>query len=430
MTSIGRDPLAGPRWRVRRAHWAVLAVGGLLVSLLQVLPSGANHVGSVSGVFESRDGNLDNDHASASVDWNSFTNNSTATAWRFTQVPPGDGAGEESTGNPDDIYNGGVKQDRNCPATKEGSLGSGSGKIDLTRIYLAHQKLPTPDTSDGATEHDYLFIAWGRVDGSDAASSHVGYEFNRGTVSCGGTGGLVNRIAGDRLFVFDFSGGDADAQVTLRTWITSGTCEVSNNTPPCWGAPQTGLVFDGDVNSGSAVDDDIQGDSLGLVQFGEAGIDLTAAGIDPCDLSGLVTGVSRSSGDSGSAQMKDKVGPEPFQLPGCTQATTITTRVRMTDTASIQGFDSVFVGDHTGTLTFKLYGPDGSSSNCSTEANPVFTSTHSNVATSNFVASGFYEVTSTGTYRWRVRYSGDSANLPSDTGCNAEVVNVNYNFGG
>jgi hypothetical protein len=143
-----------------------------------------------------------------------------------------------------------------------------------------------------------------------------------------------------------------------------------------------------------------------------------------------VTGVSRSSGDSGNAQMKDKVGPTDFTLPGCTQSTTITTKVRMTDTATIQGFDATFVGDHTGTLLFALYGPDGSSSVCSTETNPVFTSVHSNVATSNFVASGFYEVDATGTYRWRVTYSGDNANLPSDTGCNAEVVNVDYSFGG
>lgn len=396
--------------------FSLLSAVALLAVLLQAPASEANHTGTVSVVFESKDGNLAHDD---SVDWNDFWSGSaitaTGTSWSFQKFG-------DRTGNPDDIFNGGVKQDRNCPTVKDGSLGSGSGKIDLSRIYLAHQKV---------SGSDFLFVAWGRVDGSDAASSHVAYEFNRGTTPCGN--GLTNRIAGDVLIVYDFSGGDADATFKVLRWITpaapgTGVCEVANNVPPCWGdkLTLTPTNADGDVNVGVSVVDGIAGDTLGPVQFGEAALNLTAAGIDPCSLNGTVMGVSRSSGDSGSAQMKDKVGPGGFTLPGCTQATTITTKVRITDTASLQGFDSTFVGDHTGTLTFNLYPPTAAGATCS--GTPVFTSTHSNVATSTFVASGYYEATATGTYRWKVDYTGDSANLPSNSGCGTELVTINYGF--
>lgn len=403
----------------RKALWsALISAIALFGAVLQVAPSDANHDGTVSGVFESKDGNLDNDHAAAtppSVDWNSFTTAATATAWSFQQFG-------DNVGNPDDIFSGGTKQDQNCPGTKTGSLGGGSGKIDLSRIYLAHQKI---------SGSDFLFVAWGRVDGSDAASSHVAYEFNRGTTPCASGNGLTNRIADDVLIVYDFSGGDADATFKVLRWkTTTGTCEVANHVPPCWGDKLvlTAANADGDVNAGVSVDDDIRGDTLGPVQFGEAGLNLSAIGIDPCDLNGTVMGVSRSSGDSGTAQMKDKVGPGTFTLPGCVQATAITTRVRITDTATITGFDSTFVGDHSGTLTFNLY-PPSATENCNT-ATPVFTSTFSNVATSSFIASGYYEVplNATGTYRWKVDYTGDSANLPSTSGCGSEVVTINYGF--
>jgi hypothetical protein len=59
---------------------------------------------------------------------------------------------------------------------------------------------------------------------------------------------------------------------------------------------------------------------LGLSEFGEAGIDLTGAGIfdsNTCNSFGKVSAVSRSSGSSGTAQMKDLVGPGNFQLSNC-----------------------------------------------------------------------------------------------------------------
>src|SRR5688500_8018251 len=64
-----------------------LALVGIY-AIIPTAPSGANHATSVSGVFESNDGNLAVDHTGqtpAAIDWNSFTNAATATAWNFEQ---------------------------------------------------------------------------------------------------------------------------------------------------------------------------------------------------------------------------------------------------------------------------------------------------------------------------------------------------------
>ena len=61
-------------------------------------------------------------------------------------------------------------------------------------------------------------------------------------------------------------------------------------------------------------------ETLQLSEFGEAGIDLTAAGVftpGQCESFGNSYAVSRSSGNSAQAQMKDLVGPVPFQLQNC-----------------------------------------------------------------------------------------------------------------
>jgi hypothetical protein len=61
-------------------------------------------------------------------------------------------------------------------------------------------------------------------------------------------------------------------------------------------------------------------ETLQLNEFGEAGVDLTAAGVftaNQCVTFGKAQGVSRSSGNSGQAQMKDLAGPADFSLTNC-----------------------------------------------------------------------------------------------------------------
>ena len=433
------------RWSRRLA--VVLAIA-VVSGLMLALPSGA-----LDG-FESNDANLDN---GGNTDWNDFSDYWTKQAIGASSIttssntPPDTVVSgfdkltwvQDRFGNPDDIYGGGVKQDDNCAPTKEGSLGGDAGKFDINRLYLTHAE---------AGGDDYLFLAWVRQPGSsDTASAHIGYEFNRGSTLCGTSnqkGGpqLISRESGDRLLVFDFEGGSATStspSLKLLTWLVSGdglsgSCEVATSRP-CWGAAMsltTGGISDAAVNTVNigAVDDDIAGGSIGNVRFGEAGINLSEIpGLDVCDFAGHVTGVARSSGTSGQASMKDKVGPAVFDLPGCFNETDITTRVSLDDHATITGFDSDFPGDGSGTLTFSLYGPDDTDCN----GTPVYTTTIEDIDSAGpwstadgDNAASSYEVPHTaaaqGVYSWVVEYSGDSTNLPSSSDCGEETADVQY----
>lgn len=270
---------------------------------------------AVIGGFEGGDGNLAPD---GNEDWNSFTSMTTASDWNFARFP-------DAIAKDDDQYDGGTKQDKDCPGTHVGSMGGGSTKFDLEEIRLGHKNV-------GGDE--ILVMSWIRVPSSPSASSHIAYEFNKGengtcdpTDNAENPEGLLKRSLGDLLFVFDFEGGEADSTVRVTEWIASGECEVKQSTPPCWGNPRvlTTLGFaEANVNKpsiGDVVDAIPEPDrTLVPVQFGETAINLTAADIfDPetCEGFGFVTGVSRSSGNSGIAQMKDKVGPNKFNLANC-----------------------------------------------------------------------------------------------------------------
>jgi hypothetical protein len=342
---------------------------------------------------------------------------------------------DDRTGNPDDIFSGGVKQDKNCPATGEGSLGGGNSKFDLDRLYL------TAGESGG---DDYLFLAWVRVpQSSTTASAHIAYEFNSGEDTCtSAADSLISRTAGDKLLVYDFEGGtntSTTPNLKLLTWLTgSGSgCEVAT-ARPCWGdvVSLNGTFSNAKVNTtdvGPVVDEIADPDqTLGVVQFGEAGINLSEIpDLDVCAFSGHVTGVARSSGNSGTAAMKDKVGPEVFELPGCVAETNITSQISLDDHATINGFDSQGPGDHVGDLTFDLYGP--ADTDCT--GTPVYSTTIEDVdnggpwstadgdnAASSFIAED------EGTYNWVVTYTGDSANLPSASECGDESADVQYGF--
>jgi len=128
------------------------------------------------------------------------------------------------------------------------------------------------------------------------------------------------------LIVYDFEGSSTDnPTLTLRRWVTSGACEISSNSPPCWGTATNltaGGFAEGKVNTTATAQDTVapSTETLGLNEFGEAGIDLSAAGVfsgSTCESFGKAYAVSRSSGNSGTAQMKDLAGPTDFTLQNC-----------------------------------------------------------------------------------------------------------------
>src|SRR5687767_12667298 len=161
----------------RRSFGVFVALAMVAIyAIVPTAPSGANHATSVSGVFESNDGNLVKNHTgtgTTAIDWNDFwaagAISATGTAWSFQQHT-------DATGNPDSIFGGGVKQDAECASTGSGSLGGGGSKFDLERLYLAHKRIGT---------EDYLTLAWVRVpQNSTTASSHVAFEFNQSDDGC------------------------------------------------------------------------------------------------------------------------------------------------------------------------------------------------------------------------------------------------------
>jgi hypothetical protein len=325
-----RPPGCGTRRFLRSKRTVIAALAAVALTLGLTLPLAATAaaspgpVGNNSG-FEDDDGNL---AVNSTFDWNGFapttwtgtapyrTSDKTASGWHFGGFEDAQNTGTDSA------FAGGVKQDNNCAAT---TTAKASNKDDLKRIYLASKSVPV-----SGQLHTFLNLAWVRIpQNTTSPSAHVAFEFNKGTTPCPAPNpfSLVQRTAGDMLIVYDFEGGSTDAPtLTLRRWVTAGACEISNDSPPCWGTATnlTASGFaEGKVNTSGSVLDTIgpsSPENLGTSEFGEAGVDLTAAGVfnpNQCEAFGKASGVSRSSGNSGTAQMKDLVGPGNFRLANC-----------------------------------------------------------------------------------------------------------------
>ncbi len=333
----------------RRRVIVALSGMGLVAGLLVPWASASaavtiGPVGTAAG-FEDNDGNLAAD-TGINFDWNSFapvawtgtapyqTATKTTGGWTFL------GLTDAAATSSDTGFAGGTKQDLNCPTV----IGSRApNKDDLQSAYIAS----SVGTSGATAGHIFLTLAWERIpQNTTSPSAHVAFEFNQGTNgACPGSGGLVKRVAGDMLIVYDFTGGNTSTPtLQLSRWVTSGACQVGSDSPPCWGtqvtlpagtaegavntglSPYPGNVTDAIGPSGSTV--------LGPSRFGEAGIDLTAAGVfspNVCTAFGKAWAVSRTSGNSSTAAMEDLVGPGNLNLSNCGQVTII----KHTDPAGI-----------------------------------------------------------------------------------------------
>jgi hypothetical protein len=352
--------ILGPTGGKRRRRLFLFLPLALVAAL--VLAIGASAVGSESG-FEDDDGNLDPNPAGLNFDWNSFapvtwtgtqpnrTSEKLVNGWEF------DGIEDARITNSDSAFAGGTKQDDECPTV---NTAKAPNKDDLERVYFSNKTV---------SGHVYLNLAWVRIpQNTTSPSAHVAFEFNQSETLCGGSSdGLVHRSTangGDVLIVYDFEGGATDTPtIRLSRWIGSGTCEVGSHSPPCWSVAQTlgAGVAEARVNTSlvGEVDDDLApngSETLGLNEFGEAGIDLTDAGVFPagqCRSFGNGFAVSRTSGEASTAQMKDLVGPGNVDISNCGQITIIKrTNPRGVDqdfsfTSTIAGTELVCAADTT-----------------------------------------------------------------------------------
>ena len=313
-------------WTKKRSLLAAAAALALVLSV--AIPAFAGPV-SIQAGFEGDDGNLA-PAVPINFDWNSFapttwtgtapsrTAAKTLSGWAFT------GLEDAQATTSDSAFAGGTKQDNNCPTV---TGAKAPNKDDLKRVYV------TSKTVGGQV---FLGLSWVRIpQNTTSPSAHIGFEFNQGTTACpAGSDGLVQRTAGDMLIVYDFEGGTTDVpRITLRRWVTSGSCEVSTNSPPCWGTAAdltatgfaeakvntTGSVLDANTPPPPPATTSVDS-TLGTNEFGEAIINLTGAGVfqpGVCTAFGKTYAVSRSSGNSAQAQMKDLVGPGNINIANC-----------------------------------------------------------------------------------------------------------------
>jgi uncharacterized repeat protein (TIGR01451 family) len=370
-------------------------------------------IGTAAG-FEDNDGNL---VPESLTDWNSFA----PVTWTGTapyQTATGSADGFKFLGltdaqavTSDTGFAGGVKQNDVCPSV----IGSkAQNKDDLARAYIASKTVGT---------HVYLEIAWVRIpQNTVSADAHIAFEFNQSKTACANNDGLVERTDGDLLLLYDFQSGAAT--ISLETWSAADSA---------WSAPISlsgngtaeATVNTADVTDQLAPD---APETLGALEFGEAGIDLTSAFLDlsqggrACEQFGNAHIFSRSSGSGDVSQLQDLVGPTPVDLSNCASpdittglsATTGTPGATVHDTATLTGATA----DAGGTVTYTVY----TDSACTTGAVDAGTKTVTNgvVPQSNTITFN-----TPGDFYWQAAYSGDDNNNPATSTCTDEHLVIN-----
>jgi hypothetical protein len=248
-----------------------------------------------NSTFEGNDGNM---VSNGNTDWGSPAPNlSTKT--------------DQPTGQSDDSFGQGTKEDTPTPTVVNGSIPN--NKSDLTQFSVSNETV-------GGIQ--YMYLRWTRA--NTLGTANLDFEFNQSsTLSANGVTFL--RTAGDILITFDFAGGGDPTKVALGllTWITSGStaqCEASNSLP-CWGN-RVDLSAAGFANGAVnlvPIFDPIQNINIAEITFGEAAIDLNGSGIVPpgtCNPFSSAYAKSRSS-TSFTAALKDFIAPQSISFQTC-----------------------------------------------------------------------------------------------------------------
>lgn len=281
------------RYHLSRGRVALAVTATFAMILTMATHASANLAGST---FEGNDGNL-------------IVNSAGNTDW--VNAPDRVRGDDLPSGTSDNSFGQGTKEDDPVVSVVTGSIPP--NKSDLTRFYVA---------SEFASNSNFLYLAWERS--NVLGSANMDFEINQQTQPDLTTRGArtLNRTAGDILITFDFSGG-GNPVLGLLTWVTSGAASqcFSANSVPCWGnridLSAAGFA-EGAVNT-STVTDPIANVTLPGLTFGEAAVNLTAAGVFPpgtCRAFGSAFLKSRASA-SFPAEVKDFVAPQPVNISNC-----------------------------------------------------------------------------------------------------------------
>jgi hypothetical protein len=294
-----------PRRRRTRRLWASITSATALtaVLLLVIGTATANLTGST---FEGNDGNL-------------VVNTPGNTDW--ANVNPVVGIDQPSGGS-DNSFGQGTKEDSPLAKVVTGSIPP--NKNDLTRFYVS---------SESAGGNNFLYLAWERL--VNIGNANMDLEINQNATAgfTGTTTGpvMLNRTVGDLLVTYDF-GGSGTPTLGLLTWVTTGATSqcFASNSLPCWGNRvnlTAAGAAEGAVNTVTVTDPINPGAPRTLTAglFGEAAINLTAAGVFPpgvCKAFGSTFLKSRAS-SSFTAEVKDFIAPQPVNISNCGKITII-----------------------------------------------------------------------------------------------------------
>jgi hypothetical protein len=282
----------------RRRTW--LALGTVAALTLLAIP-GTSFANLTGSTFEGNDGNLVVNTA-GNTDWANAPN-------RVVGL-------DQPSGSTDNSFGQGTKEDNVNATVVTGSIPP--NKNDLTRFYVG---------SEFASGSNFLYLAWERA--VNIGNANLDLELNQNATAgfTGTTTGPVtlNRTAGDILITYDFSGSGTPTLGLLK-WVTSGPTSqcFSSNSLPCWGNRvnlSAAGSAEGAVNTGTVTDPVPPNAPRTLTTglFGEAAVNLTAAGVFPagtCEAFGSTFLKSRASSSFG-AEVKDFIAPQPVNISNC-----------------------------------------------------------------------------------------------------------------
>jgi uncharacterized repeat protein (TIGR01451 family) len=429
MRKLGRFSRSRSR-RFWASGAALLVVA--VVALVFVAASSAL-TGSPSG-FESNDGNMTLD-TSGNTDWNCFQGaNGFATLASGTPVgcDVTSGAAQLTADAGAEItWVNGQKFDTQCPALETGNV---PGKDDFTHVA---------SYGEIASNNDAFFYGAAiRATANGDSSGDV--EFNQSSTGDGVTTAGC-RTAGDLLLGYDFSNGGTVLNFKVLTWIdnsnpgvsdklggNNGTCFVSQDSMPCWGAnllQPASSSAEGLTNQAAilAADNGISGTALAAQQFAEFGVNLTQAlGLGAtCESFPQLVWESRTSGSSFTSNPED-IEIEHKTINTCAQPT-LTTKLSadsilntdsVTDTATVAGATS----DASGAITISVY--SGSDANACVPGNLVTSKTASPATNGNGDYSASFSNLAAGSYEFQASIAKDAKNLSAVSACGTEPLTV------
>lgn len=325
MTFRRSSPHAGARWFVLLGALVAMTV------LIGTTVLASHGLASLAGSnFEIDDNaNLKLDDASPSVDWGSLAHPN-GPELRNTDAP---------TGQSDDSYKGGVKEDTECPGEVTGSIPN--NKSDLLTFHL-YEEAGTPG---------FVNIAWSRVS-DPSGTTLMDFEFNQSSTACA-TGPNVVRTEGDLLIEYAIDQGGARAEISGRFWTGTawGPSIDLDDSTACDGGP----CAVGTINNTAAIPQ-AEADGLGakaLRTFGEAQIDLDLIFDEgECTSFGSAMLKSRSS-DAFTSQLKDFIRPIPIDLQNCGNVI-IRKQTDPDGATDLFGYTKAFNTDPTSDNTFTL----------------------------------------------------------------------------